>query len=259
MISELTPVSAGADLIGRGLALRFDGAGTINVPGLALPAADFVREGQAIPVVEAPASEAVLERRKIKVITTATSELLRSSNAEALIRQVLVDATGPALDRVMFGAGAADEERPAGLLHGIAALSPTASLTDDLATLIGAVAPVAGNGGVVLIASATQAVAINLLPRVPYLVVASASLPAGVVIAVAINAMVSATDGPPAIETSRSATLHEVDTSPAVDIGGGVIARPVRNLFQSDTVGLKLRWPLSWALRDPRGIAWMQR
>jgi hypothetical protein len=42
-----------------------------------------------------------------------------------------------------------------------------------------------------------------------------------------------------------------------VDIGG-VFARPVASLYQSDSVALRLRWPISWILRDVRGVSWMQ-
>jgi hypothetical protein len=31
----------------------------------------------------------------------------------------------------------------------------------------------------------------------------------------------------------------------------------IRSYFQTDSVGLKLRWPISWALRDPRGVAFL--
>ena len=32
---------------------------------------------------------------------------------------------------------------------------------------------------------------------------------------------------------------------------------PSRSLFQTDSLALKMRWPVSWALRDPRGFAWL--
>jgi len=32
----------------------------------------------------------------------------------------------------------------------------------------------------------------------------------------------------------------------------------VRAMFQTDCLGLRLRWPITWAVRDPRGIAFMQ-
>src|SRR5215471_13618436 len=51
-LRALTGVSAGADLLNRGLALRFDGVASINVAGLGVPTADFVAEGDAIPTTE---------------------------------------------------------------------------------------------------------------------------------------------------------------------------------------------------------------
>jgi hypothetical protein len=36
-----------------------------------------------------------------------------------------------------------------------------------------------------------------------------------------------------------------------------VVAAPTRSLWQTDAIGLKVRWPVSWALRDPRGFAWL--
>src|SRR5262249_33672921 len=50
LLDALTPQSAGVDLLRRGVQLNFDGAAQISVPGIALPSATFVGEGQAIPV-----------------------------------------------------------------------------------------------------------------------------------------------------------------------------------------------------------------
>jgi hypothetical protein len=86
-----------------------------SVPKLAIPNADFVREGQAIPVSQAsPATPATLTPRTIKMIVLATSELLRNPAAEDLVRQVLIESTGPALDRQLFSSVAGNDERPAG-------------------------------------------------------------------------------------------------------------------------------------------------
>jgi hypothetical protein len=259
LLAALVPQSAGADLLQRGLSLQFNGAASLSVPSLAVPAADFVGEGEPIPTTEAPTADVRLERHTIKVITSATSEMLRSANAEELVRQILVEATGPALDRALFSASAAAPDRPAGLLFGIAPLPPGANLVDNLVAVVSAVAPVAGNGAVAVVVSPTQSVAINLLlPRQPpFAVLTSATLAPGSIIAVALNALVSAVEGPPQIDASRDALVHE-ETGPRQDIGGGIMATPLRSYFQSDTVGLKLRWLISWALRDPRGVAWMQ-
>ena len=75
-------------------------------------------------------------------------------------------------------------------------------------------------------------------------------------IAVALNALVSAAEGSPRIEAATWAAVH-AETVPATDIGSGAV-NPVGSLFQTDTAALRLVWGLSWALRDARAVAWMQ-
>jgi hypothetical protein len=204
------------------------------------------------------------------VIVAATSEMLMSDNAEALIRAVLTESTALSLDAYLFDDNAAlPEERPAGLLHGIDPLPAGATMLDDLEALAAAVAPIAGDQ-IVFVASPKEAVAIKLrLPReFPWPVLPSAALPEGRLIAIAANALVSASETVPSIEASRQATIHYEDDNPAEIVGppstvddaivGGVVARPVASIFQSDAVALRLRWPLSWALRSPQGLAWME-
>src|SRR5262245_53212248 len=41
-LETLVPMSAGADLLNRGIGLNFAGAASIKVPGIAIPTADFV-------------------------------------------------------------------------------------------------------------------------------------------------------------------------------------------------------------------------
>jgi hypothetical protein len=264
-LAALVPTSAGADLLGRGVGLSFGGASSITVPAIALPTATFVGEGAPIPVTTAATSAGpTLTPHKVAAIAVLTGELMRSSNAEQLVRAVLLESVGPAIDAAMFSANAATADKPAGLLNGVAPLTAAAAgvkaekIIDDLQTLATAVAPVAGNGQIVLVASPDAAVALAL--RMPseltWPVLMSASLAPKTVIAIAANALVSAIDGVPAIDASRDATLHR-DSVPGeiVDIGG-VFARPVGNVFQSDEVALKLRWPITWALRSPSAIAW---
>jgi Phage capsid family len=265
-LETLVPVSAGADLLGRSIGLNFNGSSQISVPGIALPVADFVGEGAPIPVVQAPTSAAVtLTPFKIAVITSLSGAMMRHSNAEQLVRAALTEACGPALDKALFSTAAAGPDRPAGLLHNIAGLTPAGvgeksqALVDDLQALATAVAPVAGNSDIVIIAAPAQAIAIKL--RVPaaldWPVLISSSLAAGTIIAVAANAVVSALEGTPEIEASTEAAIH-METAPAqvVDIGG-IAARPVYSTFQMDLTALKLRWPISWALRSSAGLAWM--
>ena len=142
-LEALQPASAGADLLARGIGLNFADAAQISVPGIAVPNADFVGEGQPIPVQMAPTSVGTtLTPHKLAVITSLTGEMMCSSNAETLVRQALIESTGPALDRVLFSAAPAAADRPPGLLNGIAALTPSAGaygktelIVDDLQAL----------------------------------------------------------------------------------------------------------------------------
>jgi Phage capsid family len=266
-LDALTPASAGADLLGRGVRLNFAGAASIAVPGIAIPNASFIAEGSPIPVKQGTTSVGpTLSPHKLASICVLTGELIRSSNAETMTRQVLVESTGPALDAALFSANAASAIAPAGLLNGIAALTPATAgpakgevLIDDLQKLAAAVAPVAGNGNVVAVASPDAAVALAM--RVPtaleWPILTSAALAARTIIVVAANAVVSAVDGAPLVDARGEVTLHMADPASEVVDVGGVRATPVGSTFQTDNVALRLRWPISWALRDSRGIAWM--
>jgi hypothetical protein len=264
-LEALVPTSAGADLLARGIGLNFDGAAQLNCPGIALPTGGFVAEGAPIPVVTAPTSPgATLVPHKLAVITSLTGEMMRNTNAETMVRQVLIESCGPAIDKQLFSANAAGAG-PAGLLNGIAALTPATGtdksqiIIDDAQQLATAVAPVAGNGEIVLVASPDAAVALKLrlYGTVQWPVLTSGSLAPKTVIAVAADAVVSAIDGAPVVEASQDAEFHR-DTVPQEIVSTpGVVATYVGTMFQTDSVALRLKWPISWALRTSNGVAWM--
>jgi Phage capsid family len=247
-------MSAGADLLARGLELSFGGAAAISVPAIAIPAAGFVGEGRLIPAVTAPTSVgATLTPHNVKAIAALTNEMLRSPNAETLIRDALIQSTGPALDRVLFSTAAATPDAPAGILYNIAPLTPSAgankseTLVDDLQALAVAIGPVSGNGNVVFVASPDTATALRMRLVVPleWPVLTSASLPPRTVIAIAAAIVVSAVEGAPQIDARRDPS---VQWNAAAGVG---------SMFQADEVALKLYWPICWALRDERGVAWL--
>jgi hypothetical protein len=258
-LRNLTPISASADLLTRVLSLNFDGAGAISIPNLNVPLADFVGQGAPIPVVDGTVTiQTTLEPHKFATITVLTNEMLNSSNAEQLVRDALLQSTGPALDRRLFDANpAVPDLRPAGLLYGITPLGATAgggyaAMVGDLGKLANAVAAKSGNGGMTLIAAAPQAIAVGLqlVQGPPWPLLTSTSLPAGTVIAVANAGIVVAAGAAPVIDTTAAASLV-MDTAPGAIMTGG----SVRANFQTDTTGLRLRWPISWAVRDPGAIA----
>jgi hypothetical protein len=207
-------------------------------------------------------SAKTLEPYKLATLTGLTGEMIRHSNVEALVRQALVESVGPALDAALFSTAAGVAElNPPGILNGIAPLTATAgggatAMMSDLRQLVNAVAATAGNGGIVFVMAAAQDVALSTLPTFRYPRLISGALPSGTVIAISVNGLVSASGEVPRIDASIYGTAHEeTDPLPIVD---GTPASPVRSYFQTDSLALRLRVPVSWALRSPNALAWVQ-
>jgi len=123
-LAALSPMSSAAKLFRAGLELAFDGAGQIAVPTLFADSsyATFVAEGAPIPVPQGFVEPLViLKPHKLAAIFVMTSEMLRSSNVEALMTDALVRSSALALDAAVFDANPASPARPAGLRYGIPA------------------------------------------------------------------------------------------------------------------------------------------
>jgi hypothetical protein len=255
LLSSLSGTSAGADyLVRAAIPLSFAGAAQINVPVIAVAQADFVKQGDMIPVISGDVAIAnALTPSKFAVITALTRETIESSNAETLVRLALMESTGPALDSKLFDKlPATPELRPAGLLNGITPIAST-NMISDLANLAAAVAAKAGNRGVTFIASPKQAVAIAFgVQTNPFAVLVSTTLPDGTVICAANGGVIYAADDPQ-IDSTNAATLH-MDTAP-VEVGS---TAPLHAAFQKDVLGLRLKWPISWARRDDQAIAFIE-
>jgi hypothetical protein len=264
LIATIGPVGAGARLLQGGLSLVFDQYAIIYVPGFEASAAkvSFVQEGAPIPVRELASKSVALVPYKMAVVVVLTEEMLTGSNAEMLVTDALIRSTGLALDAALFDAAPADPTRPAGLRHGIAALAPAATgnpdddMIEDVTALAAAVAPIGGL--TMFVASPERAVAISLRARreFPFAVLGSPAVAADDLIAVAVNELASAVDAAPQIEASRMATVHMSDTPLPIVGDSGTVAGSTRSLWQSGTVAIKIRFNASWALRDPRALAW---
>jgi hypothetical protein len=98
---------------------------------------------------------------------------------------------------------------------------------------------------------------LRLPASVEWPILTSASLAARTVIAVAAAAIVSATDGAPQIDARSETALHLADPAAEIVTAGGSRATPVGSVFQTDSIALRMRLPIAWALRDARGLAWM--
>jgi hypothetical protein len=259
----LVPYSAAAGLFSRAVNLSFGSAGVLSMPTITdLPLADFVREGAPMPVVMGLSSLASMVPYKFGTTVSMTNEMMRSSSAEIAMRAALLNNVGPSLDRRLFDANpGVPGLRPPGLLFGVppltaagppATTSPSEMMIEDLEALVEALAPYGGNGNIVFICSAKHSV------RLVKSVVAEKGFPTLIsstvtdnLIAVAANALVVAMNTP-SIDVSGETVFHEEDTTP-LPIDG---ATPVRSAWQTDSVGLRFRLPVSWALLAP-AVAWL--
>jgi hypothetical protein len=265
LLTNLGPLSIGGRLLQKGITFSFDGNYQIKVPGISVSAGytTFVGEGKPIPVHQLPVSPgAILTPSKLATIVTLTHEMVVSSDAEALVRAVLVDAVAASLDVALFGNVAADTTRPAGLLWNVTPLTAStgtgiAAMWDDLAALATAVAPL-GGADIVYVTSPGDWVKITFAagPQFKLPVYASSGVPAKTIIALAPNALASATDPAPRLEASRDAMQQMEDTAPADPaLPAGV---PLKSMFQIDSVSIRLTMLVSWATRATGAVAYVQ-
>lgn len=259
-LKALHPYSAAAALFAQGTSVAFDRAGSIAVPGFVTTAITrgFVADGQPIPVQQPALVIAdVLKPYKLAGIAVLTHEMLASSNAETLIADVVLRMLGNMLDAALVDANPAAVDRPAGLRSGIST-STASAITDswgaflaDMRTLVNVVGPVGSNGPVAFITSPGRAVSARVLLSGQLVSIFGTSALTNEVIAVATAALVSAV-GDVAVESATAATLH-MDTAPSLDVSS---ASRHASMFQIDGVAIKVRWPVAWIIRDPRGVAW---
>ncbi|MGY8682464.1 phage major capsid protein [Bradyrhizobium sp. UFLA05-153] len=258
-LADLVGLSAGADLLRRCLQVSLDNRAKALLPAIAPGEAGFVAELQPAPVVQLLTSAGPsLVPFKLAEIAKLSREMLEASNAETIVRAALVESTAPAIDRVMFSANASTAAAPAGILSGIAPIAasvnatPSEAMADDLCALLQAVSPYAGNSNVLFVAAPAQVLRLFLrAERLPYPVLPSSVVNPGVVICAVVNAVAAWLDAPE-VMTSKEATTQD-DTAP----GPINSAAPSRSDFQADLVSLRLRWPLSWAVRESRAISYV--
>ena len=285
----LAPSAVMPALAAKGLALTFGRAGKIVIPARAATpslAGSFVGEGAPIPVRQGAFTTIQLVPKKLGVITTYTREIGEHSipAIEGILRDSVAQDTSVAIDTVLLDANAATAIRPPGLRNGVAGLTPTAgggytAFIGDLKALAGALlTATAGHlRSPVFIMNPQQALSISLMqpanaaaPLFPFAdeiangrlrnfaVITSGNVPQTMVIALDAADFVTAGAEAPRFEVSDQATLHLEDTAPA-DITGGTPspAVPVKSMWQTDSLALRLVWPLNWALRRVGMVAWV--
>jgi HK97 family phage prohead protease/HK97 family phage major capsid protein len=288
-MQRLQPKAVYPRLSGKGLALTFGRAGKISIPTRSQTptiAGSFVGEGLPIPVRQGAFTSQILTPKKMAVITTWTREIDEHSvpAIEGLLRDAISDDTAVSLDAVLLDVNPATTIRPAGILNGVAALTPTAgggftALVGDIKQVSGALLT-ATKGNVrapawlmnpqqVMSAGLTPAPGAGVFPFQEQVnggnlqgwpIIDSGSVPLGRVIAIDCADFVSVGGEAPRFEISDQATLHMEDTTP-LDIGTpgapATIAAPVKSMWQTDSLALRLILPVNWTIRRAGVVAWV--
>jgi HK97 family phage prohead protease len=283
----LFPQSIYAPLRAKGGTFTFGRNGVITLPTRSRSAAisgAFVLQGNAIPVKQGQFSTISLTPKKMAVISTFTREISEHSTPaiEAMIREAIVNDTAVAIDAVLMDNGAATATRPAGLLNGVSAITATvgggiAALIGDLKAMVNALLASTFGGvrqpvwimspGDALAISLTQAAAGGDFPfesitttgtLLGYPVIQSTNAAADTIYLIDAADFMTATGDSPNFSVSDQATLHMENTTPADIVGTpSVVAAPVRSLWQTDTMGIRMIMDINWALRRTGMVQWI--
>jgi HK97 family phage major capsid protein/HK97 family phage prohead protease len=292
MMPLLMPDSILRPLSAKGLSLMFGQAAKIVIPTRSRTpsiAGSFVGEGNAIPVRQGAFTSQTLTPKKVAVISVFTREMSEHSipAIEGIIREAIQQDTSVAVDSVLIDANPATTVRPAGLLNGVAAITPTvitngafAAIVGDIKNLLGALTTnLLGNvRNLVFLMNPTDVLSASLvvppntgqfpfkadlaagtLNGIP--VIKSSTVPVKTLILMDAADFVVVGGDSVRFEMSDQATLHMEDTTPVelVSAGSpGTVASPQRSLFQTDSIALRMIMPLNWIIRRTGTVAWVQ-
>jgi HK97 family phage prohead protease/HK97 family phage major capsid protein len=286
-IDRLMPESIYTRLSNLGVRFSFGANASLKIPARANTpklAGSWVGEGAPKPVRRIGLTTITLTPKKLAVISTFTEELAMHSvpAIEAVIRQAMADDTMESIDSYLLDDVAGSVVRPAGLLNGVTPLTPDANPSGPLAmiadfkALVGAITANGGGRNIAIIMNPVQSMGVNwaqsstgefifnqaeAAQRLNVTFLVSNTVPADTVIAVDAADFASANGDTPRFSISDQATIHEEDTTPAPLVTGGATpatASPIRSLWQTDTVGVRMTLYVEWAMRRAGMIAAVQ-
>jgi HK97 family phage major capsid protein/HK97 family phage prohead protease len=288
LLSALLIKSVYGPLVGYGVRYTLGRFGQISIPVEQITptiAGSFVAEGAPIPVRQGAFTSIQIGLKKMAVITSFTRELLEHSvpNIDTQLRDMISRHTAVAIDTVLLDNNAATAVRPAGLRAGVTGQTPTAgggfaALVADLKNLLGVLVAANSLRSPVWIMNPQQALSISLTQSsagvgvfpfkaeieagmlLRYPVIESPTVPLTEVILVDAADYASLTGDDARFELSDQATLHMEDTTPlAIGTPGtpNTVAAPVRSMFQTDSIALRMIMPMNWIMRRAGLVAWV--
>jgi HK97 family phage major capsid protein/HK97 family phage prohead protease len=290
-MESLVPLSVYAALASKGLRFSFGRAGKVIVPARGTVnnmAGDWIGEGAPIPVKQGSITSLTLTPKKLAVISTFTRELAMHSTPaiESMIRQMILEDTAVALDKFLVDTVAGSAVRPPGLLNGVTGTASSgttlANIVTDLKAALNPILTANGGRNLVWLINPARLASLGLLTTaggdfmfrdevnsgrlIGFSFIVSNNVPADKVILVDAADFASATGDIPAFDVSDVATLHMEDTAPLPLAtgaqGAGVVATPMRSLWQTASVGVRMIQDLSWGMRRTgmvsviTGVAW---
>lgn len=280
-LEALTGFSVYPALRARGIALNFDGVGSVKIPRRTAGTAggSFVVEGGPIRVGSLTTAAETLTPRKMGVIVAFSRELTKRATPaiEALVRRAILEDTGATLDSTLLDATAGSTTRPAGLLYNIAATASGyggadhVAVKEDFKALLAPFIAANAADGITVIMNPAQGLSIAMMDgptnnadwfnavRGRINVVESTYATAGRLIAIRNGDFATAMGDMPEFDVSEQATIHMEDTTPLEIVSGTgpTTADPVRSLWQTASTGVRMLMDVSWVMARPSMVRWI--
>lgn len=262
-IPTLTPESAAAALIPRGLRIRIRGGAPLSVPICTTPPAQapWVGENSPIPAMAfAFSTSEAMAARKMAVIVSMTRELARHSTAETVFNKLLQERAAFSLDAAYFSTDAGDDVVHQGLLYGLTPLAGTGDMVDDLSALAAAVCGPGSSGEVVFVTSTARAAVLRLRSsEVTADVLGSSVVPDDRIIAIDSRALAHGFGSAPEITASEESVIHMSDAPTNIGTAGtpATVAAPAQSAFQVAAVAMRMLLDVAFVVRRAGAVAYL--
>lgn len=269
------------ELINRGQRLSFDGNGTVSIPSYSddLAGATFVAEGEPIRVGRITTAATTVTAKKVGVIIPFTWELARRSTPEieSIVRRAILTRTARGVDVKLLSADAATAAAPAGLLNGVSAVASGAgggdyqAVIDDINALLAPFDTANASDGIVIVMHPQQARKLRTMPGPDgtfgwvdglleeLTIIRSTHAMAGRLIAIRAEDFATAAGDSPEFDVSQAATIHMEDAAPLEIVSGTgpTTADPVRSLWQTGGIAVRMLQEMTWKMTRSGMIQWI--
>ena len=217
--------------------------------------------------------------RKMGVIIPFSKELAKRSTPaiEALVRQAILEDTSSVLDPLLLDAVASSTARPAGLLNGVNAAAngfaggDYAAVKEDFKALLAPFIAANAADNITVVMNSAQGLSLALMEgpignpdwfkaiRDRVTLIESTHATANRLIALRNSDFATATGDAPEFDVSEQATIHMEDTTPLEIVSGTgpTAADPVRSLWQTNSVGIRMLMDISWKMRRTGMVQWI--